>query len=141
MNMVAKVADFFDSVKLTPKFDVILFIFTLLEMDFTIELFLRANELLEIDGHVIIVMPDSLKDVCKAALSNSELLQNYLENTCILDKIDKFTKKSYPFKAHRFESIVKFMLGSGLIMVGFESSVVKNNEIFLIIFKKVSEIV
>jgi len=117
-------------------YDLVLILFTLLEMELKLELFSKVNSVLIEGGHVVIAMPDSLEDVHKAALEDPSLLNDFLDGKCVVEKTDKFTDESYPFKAHRFEYIVQLMLYSEFSLEKMYSYKNSGKETFMLVFKK-----
>ena len=132
MKMQTQKVSFLEVSDVGLKFDAIIFIFTLLEMDINKKFFSQIATLLNDDGIACITIPDSLKDIYDSDTAALSLLGNYLDNKCVLDKIDKFTEKKYPFKAHRFEHIVESMIQVGLDLVYMKIEY----ETFLLVFKK-----
>lgn len=117
-------------------YNFVLILFTLLEMELNLDLFSKISEVLNESGHVVIAIPDTLEDVHKDAITQPSLLIDFLDGNCILKKIDKFTTKSYPFKAHRFENIVLLMLNSSFSLVKMYSFKNSGNETYMLVFRK-----
>lgn len=117
-------------------FDMVLVLFTLLELNLELKLFSQINQLTLTDGLVVIAMPDSLEDVLKAAVNTPSLLEDFVEGRCVLSKTDKFTDETYPFKAHRFENIVQLMLYSNFCLDKMYSYNHGDNETYMLAFRK-----
>ena len=132
----ASTIDFTKSGVKKPPFDLVLLLFTLLELKLDLGLFSKLNQLVGVNGVVVITMPDSLEDVLKAAVTKQTLLEDFLEGRCVLDKVDKFTKEVYPFIAHRFEYIIQLMLHSKFSLIRMYSDRVGDKETFMLVFRK-----
>lgn len=118
------------------KFDCVLLLFTLLELNLDMELFSKIRGLTNQNGIVVITMPDSLEDVLKAAAQEPSLLTDFVNGKCIIPKVDKFTNEEYPFKAHRFEYIIQLMLYSNFTLIKMFSHNQSDKETFMLVFRK-----
>ncbi len=136
MNMEALVLSFDEIAQKNTKYDAILLIFTLLEIKKLRNFFDTVQGVISDDGIVCIAMPNSLEDVYNAAVKDASVLQDYMNDCCVLDKIDKFTGKKYPFNAHRFECIVKSMVQAGFNMIDMVSRHTEDHESYLLVFQK-----
>ena len=135
MQMEGLVLGFDKITKVKAKYDAILLIFTLLEIEKLKVFFSTVQEVLSKDGIVCISMPNSLEDVHSAASSDATVFQSYMKDCCMLNKTDKFTGKTYPFYAHRFEYIVNGMIIAGFDMVNMSISRIENRESHFLVFQ------
>lgn len=130
------VADLFPSETLShKKFNAILVIFTLLEIenvDFFIE---NMINILESKGIIIVATPDVLVDVVNSAENNNRDLFSYQSGLVKLRKIDNFTQEPYPFFAHRFEHLVSSFIKRGVSLFEFQTFSLPLGETYLLAFR------
>lgn len=111
----------------SPAVTLFLFIYTILEFE-SVDVPLRwlREQSRDLD-QVLIVMPDTTKDVMSASLQSGHvdgrlMRSSFFENgTLALEKFDKFTNARYPFHAHRLDYVVSKLdeFGFGLASVEF----------------------
>lgn len=116
------------------RYDAALAAFTLLEID-DLTAFAAAVWTLLVDRAVLIVaLPDSWMDVLEASVSQALIASQFLHGRVSLKKIDKFTKRSYPFKAVRLEVIIQCFLSLGFHLCEIVRS--ETEETFLLTFRR-----
>jgi len=140
VNFQALTTNFITDDVTRHRFDLVLLLFTLLELNLEVGLFSKIQRQTSDNGVVVITMPNILEDVLKAAVEEPSLLTDFAEGRCVLGKIDKFTGEAYPFKAHRFEDIVQLMLHSGFSLEKLYSYNQVEKETFMFVFKKTGKL-
>lgn len=138
-NLNCEQADFLNMPLLASKFDAVLLVFTLLEMQLSSTLSQRINMLLKLGGHVVVTIPDTLQDVLKASQESPSVWQDYINGQCSLPKTDKFTDTMYPFNAHRFDDVVELFIANGFLLIGLERAAFDGKVTYLIKFRKNEE--
>ncbi|WP_082122354.1 MULTISPECIES: trans-aconitate 2-methyltransferase [Frankia] len=84
--------------------------FTLLEVQVDATVASNIEAQLAPSGTVVVVLPDVLTDIYQLGDPAVEALGKYIKGQVFLDKIDKFTGRSYPFYAQRIEKIISAFL-------------------------------
>lgn len=122
----------------SKKFELAILSFTLLEVDKIEPIVNKLNEILQKESYVFVIIPDVLLDIFSTSEKLIYNLENYIEGTAILNKVDKFTDSCYPFNAHRVEHIIlQFVTNIGSL-ISFKKFSKADSSTFLMIFKKMA---
>jgi ubiquinone/menaquinone biosynthesis C-methylase UbiE len=136
-NMQANfiVGDLFEFQSSNDHFEAVIMCFTLLELRWTDKLFERLKSICAKNGRLLVVLPDSWCDVLSSGENAQTNAMKFLNEAVNIDKTDKFTRKKYPFIAHRLEVLLVGLTRQGFSLVHFEDSTIEQGKIFMLTFK------
>jgi SAM-dependent methyltransferase len=131
-NIVADVGSYqFDG-----QFDCVLATFTLLEILDVDGLIDRLPHLLRDDGHLLLSLPDTWRDVLEQGRDEPKVVEEFLAGCTSLPKIDKFTDDVYPFRAVRIEHLISRVLASGFELTELTESESDHAGVYLLAFRR-----
>jgi SAM-dependent methyltransferase len=112
--------------------------FTLMEIAITPIVAKTFVRTLSQSGHIVIIVPDTIRDLLELDASDAkEALEELERGMFMARKVDKFTGSPYPFFVQRHENIIAEMLRAGSRLIAMDRlSLPDGKAIFMLMFER-----
>ena len=138
MKFQSVLADIDDDIAHFSSIDLVLVIFTLLELPNPSSTIRSISTLLGSGGMLVIALPDVWRDAFEMNGRTSGSLDALLEGGIDLAKVDKFTGRPYPFYAKRIEHLIANVLGCSFALEALRQGG-NAGDVFLLAFRKLGD--
>jgi hypothetical protein len=110
--------------------------FTFLEVLWSEQVLQKIHTLSSASNYLVVVLPDAWRDVLSASIEHPSSAIDFLDGQVEIQKVDKFTKSSYPFKAQRLELLLKGLTHGGFSLLQFDECKSDSGAVHILTFKR-----